>query len=416
MDNDEKPDMPVTGYDNPSLDADAIDPAIETQVDSALDAAISNSENEPDVSSGETNSELPPEPNPETPQTQIQQPDPAVEEFPAVPEIDPEISAIEQPRNLSEKNQSNWRKLQETATNYKRQAQEAETLKQKLAEYEQRPPQPSDYEELRQFRAMFDIAADPDFQQKYDKPISEAKNNIYAILKKHGAADEVIKSIEAKGGPDKVDQTWWVNNAISKLPFTDAKRLEKNLIDVVELNEKKAEDIQKLSRNPADYYREKNEATVQWFNNQAEEAANYIQTRIKEQNADWAMRKEVPKNATQDQIKAIQSHNAQVDQLESLFSSALFPQTAQQRADVAAAASMSHILTNQLRTEQTARQKLQAQLEYLQKENAKLKNTGRPPKQNGAVAASANRGTTISDRLKMSSADAIDLGLEEAGA
>ena len=124
-------------------------------------------------------------------------------------EIDPEIAAIEQPRNLSEKNQNNWRKLQETATLYKKQAQEAEILRQKLAEAEQRPAQtPEDYEELKKFKQIFDIKNDPEFQSKYTQPINQAKENIYNIMRKHGASDEVIQSIEKAGGPDKIDDKW----------------------------------------------------------------------------------------------------------------------------------------------------------------------------------------------------------------
>jgi hypothetical protein len=100
--------------------------------------------------------------------------EPATPASPAEPqvEIDPEIAAIEQPRNLSEKNQNNWKKLQETASLYKKQAAEAEFLKQRLAEAEQRPAQtPQDYEELKKFKQIFDIKNDPEFQSKYSQPI-----------------------------------------------------------------------------------------------------------------------------------------------------------------------------------------------------------------------------------------------------
>jgi hypothetical protein len=420
MENDEKPEMSVMGYDNPSLEADEIDSSTESEIDSALDNAIASADETETKESYTTEeksaieeTEEPSEESGSLKDFQSTTPNEIAED---VSEIDEEIRSIEQPRNLSEKNQSNWRKLQETASQYKKQAQEAEQLKQKLKEYESKPQAPSDYEELRKFRALFDIASDPDFQSKYDKPIFEAKNNIYAILKKHGANDDVIKSIEAKGGPDKVDQKWWLDNAISKLPFTDAERLKRNLVDVADLNEKKISEIEKTSLNVDSYYQQKDQDAVNWFQTQESEAIKYIQDKIKEQNADWAVKKPIPKNASKDQIEAIKSHNNQVEQLETFFTSALFPQTPQERADVAAAASLSHVLTNQLRVEQTQKQKMLAQIETLQKENARLKTSGKAPKQNSAVQSNGNRSTLISDRLKMSSADAIDLGLEEAGA
>jgi hypothetical protein len=420
MDTLEKEEMDVTGPGVPSLDADRIDDDTDAMLDAALDAAIQETEpaeeeiaedSQEEESSTETEEPAQePVADPATPEAQEQQ-----QAAESQIEIDPEISAIEQPRNLSEKNQSNWRKLQETASTYKKQAQEAEALRQRLLEYEQKPPVPQDYEDLRRFRALFDIASDPDFQSRYDKPIVEAKTNIYSILKKHGASEDVIKSIEAKGGPDKVDQKWWLDNAISKLPLTDAERLKRSLVDVVDLTEKKIGEIQKSSMNVNEYYEQKNKQASEWFNSQQEESIKYIQSKISEEKADWAMRKEIPKNATPDQIKAIESHNKQVEQLEGFFMSSLFPQTAQERADIAAAAAMSHVLTNQLRTEQEARKRMETQLKALTEENTRLKGAGKVPRPNQGIAA-ATKSSSVVDRLKMSSSDAIDLGLEEAGA
>jgi hypothetical protein len=401
MDTTEKEELDVTGHDVPSLDADRIDDETDAAIDEAIDEAIEESTDITETADQEQSSALNETP-PEEQQT-------------STIDIDPEISSIEQPRNLSEQNQSNWRKLQETASIYKKQAEEAAALRQKLSEYEQKPPAPQDYEELRRFRALFDIASDPDFQEKYDKPIYDAKNNIYNILKKHGAGDEIIKQIEAKGGPDKIPDSWWMDNAISKLPLIDAERLKRSLSDVADLQEKKISEIQKTSMNVGAYYEQKNAQASDWYTNQEQEAINHAYKLIEQQSADWAMRKEVPPNATAEQIKSIQSHNSQVDQLEQLFTGALFPTTAQERADVAAAAAMSHILTNQLRTEQTMRKKIEAQIKSLSQENARLKGAGKVPKPNQATAG-AVRSSSVVDRLKMSSSDAIDLGLEEAGA
>ncbi len=411
----EKEEMPVTGHGNPSLDADPIDESTENAIDSALDAAFEETAPEKEAEipeaveeSTESEPEVEQEPvvEPETPQTT---PEPVAEQV----EIDPEIKQIEPPRNLSEKNQSNWRKLQETASTYKKQAQEAEALRQKLVEYEQKPPAPADYDDLRKFRAVFDIQSDPDFQNKYDVPINQAKANIYSIMKQHGASDELLQSIEAQGGPDKVDQSWW-QSTLGKLPLTDAERLKRNIVDVADLSEKRVGEIMNSAQNAEQYYKSRDEALVERFTQQETESLNYIQEQIKSQNAEWALPKEIPAGATPEQRKAIESHNEQAAQLEQHFMGALYPQTPQARADVAAAAAMSHMLTNQLRTEQTARQKMEAQIKQLSDENNRLKGAGKMPRQNLATASS-NRPATVSDRLKMSSADAIDMGLDEAG-
>jgi len=329
-------------------------------------------------------------------------------------EIDPEIAAIEQPRNLSEKNQNNWRKLQETATLYKKQAEEAQVLRQKLAEAEQRPSQtPEDYEELKKFKQIFDIKNDPEFQSKYTQPISQAKENIYSIMRKHGASDEVIDSIEKAGGPDKIDDKWWQQNALAKLPMTDAERLKRNLLDVVDLKDKQEQEVAHAAEHAEEILQQRQRQSQEWYQQETGNIRNYVEEITKE--VPWARYQEIPENATPEQAEKIQSHNKVVSDLETKFNSALWPQSANERASVAAAAVYSHVLTNQLRVEQSTRASLEAQLKKLTDENSKLKASGRMPKQS-VSNQSVNKTSSLDDRIKMKASDAIDMGLDEAGA
>ena len=329
-------------------------------------------------------------------------------------EIDPEIAAIEQPRNLSEKNQNNWRKLQETASLYKKQAQEAEILRQKLAEAEQRPAQtPEDYEELKKFKQIFDIKNDPEFQSKYTQPINQAKDNIYNIMRKHGASDEVIQSIEKAGGPDKIDDKWWQQNALSKLPMTDAERLKRNLLDVVDLKDKQDQEVAYAAEHAEQILEQRQRQSQEWYQQETGNIRNYVEEITKE--VPWARYQPIPENATPEQAEKIQSHNKVVADLENKFNSALWPQSANERASVAAAAVYSHVLTNQLRVEQQGRASLEAQLKKLTEENSRLKASGKMPRQSVSTQ-SVNKTSSLDDRIKMKASDAIDLGLDEAGA
>lgn len=329
-------------------------------------------------------------------------------------EIDPEILAIEQPRNLSEKNQNNWRKLQETASLYKKQAEEAEVLRQRLAEAEQRPAQtPEDYEELKKFRAIFDIKNDPSFRSKYEEPIKNAKEGIYGILRKHGASDDIINGIEAAGGPEKVDHKWWEQNALSKLPFPDAERLKRSLVDIVDLKEKQDGEISHAAEHAEQILEERQNQSKNWYQQETTSIRNYVDDITKE--APWARYQDFPAGATQEQIEKIQQHNQAVQALETKFNSALWPQTAGERASVAAAAVLSHVLTERLRSEQSTIAQMSEQLKRLTDENSKLKGASRIPKQNVA-SPSSYKSNDVSSRIKMNASDAIDLGLDEAGA
>lgn len=413
----------VTGFGNPSLDSDKIDDSTEQQIDNLLDEVIKQQE-EPSNEIETSNSDVPEqnllqndvEPVLETKNEQANVPDQVdsgqVEQAKPQIEIDPEIASIEQPRNLSEKNQSNWRKLQETASSYKKQAEEAEILRQKLQEFEQRPQAvPQDYEELKKFRQIFDIKNDPEFQSKYSRPIESAKQNIYGILRKHGASEDVITSIEKSGGPDKINDAFWKNPAFDNIPFTDVEKLKRNLVDVADLRDKQEGEIQYAAENAEKILQEREMEKGQWYEKTVTEIDQEIDTLTKE--LPWARYAEIPQGATPDQIQQIQNHNSRVADLAGKFESALWPTTSKDRANVAAAAVFSHVLSDQLRTEQAQKNALLDQVKKLTAENNSLKSSSKLPKQSISTQ-SANKTNSMSDRIKMNASDAIDLGLDEA--
>lgn len=411
----------ASGFGNPSLDADKIDESTEAHIDALLDESIRDSspEFEKNDLSGDEEAEpvIPKESL--KPQQDSQTSESAVEaqrdQVAPVSEIDPEIAAIEQPRNLSEKNQSNWRKLQETASVYKKQADEAQQLRSRLQDLESKSTQvqaPADYEELKKFRQIFDIRNDPEFKSKYEKPLSQAKENIYGILKKNGASDEVIQSIEKAGGPDKIDQAWWKNNAIDKLPLTDSERLKRSLVDVVDLKENQEKELEFVAQNAEQIMQERQMQTQNWYASENQSIEQHVDQITKD--LPWARYMDVPQGASQEEASKIEKHNAAVNSLSEKFNAALWPQTAQDRTNVAAAAVFSHVLTEELLSTQKAYADAQAQLKKLTEENNRIKGAGKLPKSNVGSSNSV-KSNSLNDRIKMSPMDAIDMGLDEAG-
>ena len=323
-------------------------------------------------------------------------------------EIDPEILSIEQPRNLSEKNQNNWRKLQETATTYK---QEAQALKQQLQQSAQQAI-PPDYEELKTFRKIFDIKNDPEFRSKYAEPIQNAHNNIIGIMKQNGASDELIAGIEKAGGIDKIDKDWFAQNILNKLPFDDKKMMEDDYVALKKLKQQQEGEIKNAAENGEKILAEKETQAKNWFQNENTAIRDYVEEITKQ--APWARYQEIPENATQDQIEKIQQHNQNVQKLETKFNSALWPQTAQQRASIAAAAVLSDKLTGDVQSLESKLATLDAQLKKVTEENNRLKGASRMPKQN-VQTPNKSKNYSVNDRIKMNASDAIDLGLDEAG-
>ena len=408
----------ASGFGNPSLDADKIDDSTEAHIDALLDESIRDSAPESErnnLSSEEDAEPVIPQESAKIEQGSEAAVDKQQDNVATVAEIDPEIAAIEQPRNLSEKNQSNWRKLQETASVYKKQADEAQQLRSRLQDLESKSPQvqtPADYEELKKFRQIFDIKNDPEFKSKYEQPLGKAKENIYGILKKHGASDEVIQSIEKAGGPDKIDQAWWKNNAIDKLPLTDSERLKRNLVDVVDLKENQEKELEFVAQNAEQIMQERQMETQNWYASENQSIEQHVDQITKD--LPWARYMEVPQGASQEEASKIEKHNTAVNSLSEKFNAALWPQTAQDRTNIAAAAVFSHVLTEELTKTQKAYAETQAQLKKLTEENSRIKGAGKLPKSN-AGSPNSVKSNSLSDRIKMSPLDAIDLGLDEAG-
>lgn len=418
-DNNSVPEFNVASMDGGSekLNADPITQSTSDQIDSMLDMAEAETsahdasrdiapaaaDNSSDISGAYSRDTAPQQP---------QQQQPAQQNYGTQQaQLDPEILAIEQPRNLSEKNQSNWRKLQETASTYKRQAAEAEILRQRLEQQQTSQQVPQDYEELRKFRQIFDIKNDPEFRTKYDAPISSAKENIYNIMRKNGAPDDVIASIEAAGGPDKVDQNWWKKNAIDKLPMLDGEILKKNLVDVVGLKQQQDKEVEHAAQNAEQFLQERQDKSKNWYAEETNHIENHISKIV--ENVPWARFQQIPQGASQEQVQRLQEHNKNVWQLKQKFDSALWPTTPQDRANVAAAATFSHVLTQQLRVEQKLRADLESQLKRAVSENNSYKGAAKVPRP--GVGTGNSKASSTADRIKMSASDAIDLGLDEAG-
>lgn len=435
MENETENEVPEITAANPDggaadLNADPITSDLSDQMDSLLDAAERETNPQPDTSNENDPSQTDslhsadpagtdsPETGSDSGSVDLQNPQDNAggtslnETLP--PDIDPEIAAIEQPRNLSENNQNNWRKLQETASYYKKQAAEAEILKHRLQELESKPASvPEDYEELRKFRAIFDIKNDPGFKSAYEVPINSASENIYQILRKNGAPDEVIKSIQDAGGPDKISDKWWQENAISKLPLTDAERLKKSLVDVIDLKEKQEKDIALAAEYADQFQAAKRAEHENWFKTEQQTIAQHVDSLTKDY--DWARYHQIKGTETEEELAKINKHNEAVASLESKFTSALWPKDAAERANVAAAAAFSHVLADQLRYEQKSRASMAEQIKRLTAENSKLKASGKMPKQS-ITTPTTIKTNDLNSRIKMNPSDAIDLGLDEAGA
>ena len=394
-----------------SLDSEASIGDLEAHIDSMLDAEESansgaSGDNTSEGGLAEQAQKLAESQQPTPPQQQQQTPD-------------DDIAAIAEPEGMSEKNRSNWQRLRETAATYKKQAAEAEQLRQRIAELEKGQPQttaPEDYEELKKFKATFDIQNDPSFRQKFSDQIDKASQGIYGLLKKWKASDETIIAIQNVGGPSKVPLSWWKTNVIDKLAaseetYLDARKIENALAQLDDIETEMQSEIESAKQNADGWYKNKMEEFQQNFNKNHEEAWKHVDELTKDIPA--FRYKEVPQNASQEELAKINSHNEYVKDLEGKYMSALYPKTVKDAATVAAAATLSHILTHQLEVEQKEKASLLAELNQLRGRMGAVSGAGRMPKSNASTVVTQPQVSSAS-RISMNPLDAIEAGLNEA--
>lgn len=397
------------GGDN--LDSEASIGDLEAHIDSMLDAEESANSGTSDDNTSEgglaEQAQKLAESQQSTPEQQQQQ------------TPDDDIAAITEPEGMSEKNRSNWQRLRETAATYKKQAAEAEQLRQRIAELEKGQPQttaPEDYEELKKFKATFDIQNDPSFRQKFSDQIDKASQGIYGLLKKWKASDETIAAIQNVGGPSKVPLSWWKSNVIDKLAsseetYLDARKIENALAQLDDIEVEMQSEIEKAKQNADGWYKNKMEEFQQNFNKNHEEAWRHVDELTKDIPA--FRYKEVPQNASQEELAKINGHNEYVKDLETKYMSALYPKTVKDAATVAAAATLSHILTHQLEVEQKEKASLLAELNQLRGRMGAVSGAGRMPKSNASTVVTQPQVSSAS-RISMNPLDAIEAGLNEA--
>ena len=394
-----------------NLDAEPISADLDSHIDSMLDAEESansgaSGDNTSEGGLAEQAQKLA-ESQQSTPQQQQQQ------------TPDDDIAAIAEPEGMSEKNRSNWQRLREAAATYKKQAAEAEQLRQRIAELEKGQPQttaPEDYEELKKFKATFDIQNDPSFRQKFSDQIDKASQGIYGLLKKWKASDETITAIQNVGGPSKVPLSWWKTNVIDKLAaseetYLDARKIENALAQLDDIEAEMQSEIENAKQNADGWYKNKMEEFQQNFNKNHEEAWKHVDELTKDIPA--FRYKEVPQNASQEELAKINSHNEYIKDLEGKYMSALYPKTVKDAATVAAAATLSHILTHQLEVEQKEKASLLAELNQLRGRMGAVSGAGRMPKSNASTVVTQPQVSSAS-RISMNPLDAIEAGLSEA--
>lgn len=261
--------------------------------------------------------------------------------------VDP--STIADPKNLG-KSADGWKALKKiSSTNFEianQRAQENETLKKTFAQKEleykkQIEDREKQISELSGYRAQVDIQADPEFISKFEQPIDKLATELKGMLKSKNVSDDIIKQI------DFTDSMAMANILDALDKNTDkifSKRFGRRVEDLLELNDRKKEQLDAWKTNHKELIETKRKET---FGKQAQTEGQMLAAidQFASEKDDKGRPKiaflnkmEVPQGSNKDQVKAIESHNQVVDAMQGKLKQLIKAEAPQDRVEIAIAA------------------------------------------------------------------------------
>lgn len=354
-----------------------------------------------------------PEPEPVTP---TPEPTPATLEStvpaPAPEPEDPEVEAIQKPKNLSPSNTQHWETLRTMAKARLKTIKELESkLTEATTQLQNKPAIPEDIqkrlEDHENFRRMFDLQNNPEFVNKYDNAMKTNRETAYAILAKHKMPQEQLDAIK-KAGFENIDADLFEGEIIATLMkgsleerkdgIALKKLLETNLGLMVERDNSLSEAAKQGSAWQTQQ-KQQREAAAKEFDAVVEKAVKDVQAKVS-----WARLQEVPANATPEVKARIEKENKfYKEYVEPRFTAAMYDPSPATRVNTAMAAVLAFKYSDELDA-------AHAKIKQLSDELNGIRAAGRSRPTTPAVLPK----TPSIDTFKLSDSEAIDAGLDAA--
>lgn len=338
---------------------------------------------------------------------------PAAAVTPPADKPDPEVDAIQAPKNISPaKLSEGWAPLRALA---KRRGEDNETLRQQLAQAQTAKPDAKVVEklqateaELARYRSLYITEADPEFVEKFDNKIAANDEAIITMLVKLGMTEDNAKKIRDGGGTGRIPDSYWDKAVFPTLPFTDRKKLEKLLDANINLREERKQTLDGIGKNFATFDQEQKAKKTQEFTAYTNQMIEH-QNRLTE-GIPWARPQTVPADATPAVKAQIEKDNAFYNRMEPVFQAALYPKDAQTRIETALSACLSYKLADDLKEREEQNAAITAENTRLQEELDAIKAAGITSRGGGALPNGGTKKKEIDPNL--SDIDAISQGLD----
>lgn len=349
-------------------------------------------------------------------QKEIPEPQESVTSFQTKETISPKILSDEEidalqpkpgaPTHVVKDFQEMRAKLKEQAISARQAISEARTLRKEIEQVKSasgKIPEPIEKElaGLRQFHLLFNAQQDPAFQQEYDAKVTQSEEGVYSFLKQYGMKDEILGEIKKASDSGNIeDWAGWTALLDGEKGFGKTPILKQRLLNLLEGRNAAIRDrsskLDQLGKDREGYFKtleEKDHAEKEQWRQSLEKRAMEISDK-----AEWAMEKEIPANATADQKKALETHNAEVKAVAESFKNNVlgaYNRDPKITAEIAFAGVKASILEKQLAEVSEERDSVKERVKELEERLAKIKNAGRTAHvESPAVETGGRKSTT----------------------
>lgn len=208
----------------------------------------------------------------------------------------------------------------------------------------------AEIEDLRKYRAMVEIEADPEFISKYDKPIKDLESDIKAFLKQRNVSDESLSKMNINDTKTMSQLIGIIDQQEGEL---SASELRGKIREFLDLSQKKIKTINEQKTN----YKETLEKKKQENFSKGAEAEGrmikHLEIKASEKDKDgkplipFLNKIESREGASPGEVQQVENHNNMVDALNKKLQGVLKMKEPEHQAEIAIAAVASHYLMAQ---------------------------------------------------------------------
>lgn len=243
-------------------------------------------------------------------------------------------------------------------------------LEAKLTELEKNagkmtPELEQELKEHREFRALHDVSARPEFKEKFDSKIEKNYGELYEIFKGQDMRPESIEALQRLPDDQRLD--WIEKNVVPLLSDTLKRVVQAKLYENVNISQDKQKALAEARANADKVLAEQRELPVKERQKRDAEFAATLRPML--QKLPYVYTKEVPAGATPAEKAAIEQHNATAAELQEVIRQAIIDETPATRAQTVLAVPMARYLSAQVKT-------LTARAEAAEKQLAAIKAAG----------------------------------------